>query len=217
LDDYKRREVCALVAAGCGIGGAAQYVGCAATTIRREALRNDDFHEQLRRAELSSQLSPLQAMQKAAATHWRAAAWLLERTGPERFTKRDPERMTIEQAKELIDQLIEAMVEEIDDPDTRRKVHCRVQAITSRWGQNRWAERANRRDPKLARRRFDKTPPPDKSDEKLLAEIEQELETGGNLKSNPAGELQPSPWQAATQNSAPKTPEIDSDHASPQT
>ena len=46
LDEIKRREVCALVAAGCGIEFASRYIGCSARTIRREALRNEDFHEQ---------------------------------------------------------------------------------------------------------------------------------------------------------------------------
>lgn len=44
----KRAEVCVLVSAGCGIERAARYVGCNPSTIRREAIRNRDFHEQLR-------------------------------------------------------------------------------------------------------------------------------------------------------------------------
>ena len=30
LDEVKRREVCALISAGCGVEGAARFVGCAA-------------------------------------------------------------------------------------------------------------------------------------------------------------------------------------------
>jgi hypothetical protein len=56
LDEVKRREVCALVAAGCGLEWASRYVGCSARTVRREALRNEDFHEQLRRCELAAAL-----------------------------------------------------------------------------------------------------------------------------------------------------------------
>ena len=37
LDDEKRRQVCALISAGCNVHIAAHYVGCNSITIRREA------------------------------------------------------------------------------------------------------------------------------------------------------------------------------------
>src|SRR5438270_8837533 len=74
LDDTKRREICALIAGGCGLREAARYVRCSTNTIRREADRNPEFHDQLRQSEAYAQLSPLRAMQQAVGTHWRAAA-----------------------------------------------------------------------------------------------------------------------------------------------
>src|SRR5437879_4909219 len=65
LDETKRREICALVAGGCGLREAAKYVRCSTNTIRREAERNPDFNDQLRRSEMYAQLSPLRAMQQA--------------------------------------------------------------------------------------------------------------------------------------------------------
>src|SRR3972149_3390604 len=94
LDELKRREICALVSAGCGIAEAARYVGCNPVTIRREAPRNAEFHEPLRNADLRAELSPLQALRQAAHTHWRAAAWFLERTQPDRFGRRNPDTVT---------------------------------------------------------------------------------------------------------------------------
>src|SRR6478609_8737298 len=70
LDDAKRREICALIAGGCGLREAARYVRCNINTIRREAERNPDFDERLRRSETYAQLSPLRAMQHAVGTHW---------------------------------------------------------------------------------------------------------------------------------------------------
>jgi len=67
LDDVKRGEICALIAGGCGLRDAARYVRCDLATIRREAKRNPDFHDQLRRSEAYAQLSPLRAMQSAVA------------------------------------------------------------------------------------------------------------------------------------------------------
>ena len=71
LDDAKRRDVSPLVSAGCGLEVAARHVGCNPTTLRREARRNPDFRDQLRLARRDCELSPLQAMHKAAKRHWR--------------------------------------------------------------------------------------------------------------------------------------------------
>src|SRR3954471_24234235 len=70
LDDAKRREICALVAGGCGLREAARYVRCNTGTIRLEAERNPEFDNQLRRSQTYAQLSPLRAMQLAVGTHW---------------------------------------------------------------------------------------------------------------------------------------------------
>jgi IS30 family transposase len=128
LDEVKRREICALVSAGCGIEAAARYVGCAPTTIRRESLRNDDFYEALRQAELNSQLSPLRAMRRAAATHWRAAAWLLERTHPERFAKQDVKLLKPEHVEAIMTRVAETVAEEIPDSNARERIYRRLLA-----------------------------------------------------------------------------------------
>src|SRR5262245_5771312 len=122
LDDAKRREICALISAGCGLETAARYVSCSLSTIRRETLRNDDFRQQLRAAEVQAQLNPLRAMQKAAATHWRAAAWLLERTIPERYARHRPGSCSPHELHDVLDAVIESAVEEIEDPGVRDRV-----------------------------------------------------------------------------------------------
>ncbi|TWT73739.1 hypothetical protein Pla123a_36320 [Posidoniimonas polymericola] len=79
LDEGKQREVCALLTAGMTVREAADYVGCCEKTIRREQARDDGFDERVRRARMAARLGPLQAVRQAAATHWRAAAWLVDR------------------------------------------------------------------------------------------------------------------------------------------
>src|SRR4051812_6525875 len=116
LDDAKRREICALVAGGCGLREAARYVRCNVNTIRREAERNTEFDEQLRRSETYAQLSPLRAMQHAVATHWRAAAWMLERAFPERFARPEPGAFGSRQARELLNEALGVISSEISDP-----------------------------------------------------------------------------------------------------
>jgi hypothetical protein len=122
LDETKRREVCALVSQGCGLAGAARYVGCDASTIRREARRNPDFALQLRHAERECELAPLTAMHKAASRYWRAAAWLLERTQSQRFAKHDARAIMPEQLGEFFGALCEILFREVENDWIRTRV-----------------------------------------------------------------------------------------------
>jgi len=128
LDETKRREICALVSAGSGIERAAKYVGCNPSTIRREALRNADFHDQLRQAELAAELEPLRLLRKKANTHWRAAAWLLERFNPQRFSKQDVQRLSKDQVMELLEHFLDLVVDEIPDEQLQARVYHRIGA-----------------------------------------------------------------------------------------
>ena len=128
LDEGKQREICALLSVGCGIERAAHYVGCAPSTIRRESMRNELFHERVRSAEMAAQLEPMQAIRKAASSNWRAAAWLLERTQPERFAPQDVRLFRPEEVEALFDQLIERICEHVADDATRQRVYHELQA-----------------------------------------------------------------------------------------
>jgi hypothetical protein len=122
LDETKCREVCALISAGCGIIGAARYVGCAASTIRREARRNRDFNEKLRRAHLAAELAPLNALRQAAQRYWRAAAWLLERADAQRYGKQDVRFVKPDQLEEFTDALSQIIGREVHDAETSRRI-----------------------------------------------------------------------------------------------
>jgi len=105
LDKVKQREVCALVAAGFSLAGAGRYVDCSARTIRREAGRDAAFGEHLRKSQLTAQLEPLRALRGKACTHWRAAAWLLERVDPKQFARYDSKLLTPEEVGDLLDNI----------------------------------------------------------------------------------------------------------------
>jgi IS30 family transposase len=126
LDNVKLREISALISAGCGLEGAARYVGCAASTIRREARRNPDFNEQLRRAHLAAELGPLNAMRNAANKHWRAAAWLLERTNAQRFAKQNVRHVKPEHLQQFTEMIGNLLQQEIPDRNTRRRIRRRL-------------------------------------------------------------------------------------------
>ena len=113
LDDGKRREICALIAGGCSLRDAAQYVNCSVNTIRREAERNPAFQEQIRHSEQHARLSPLRAMQQAMGTHWRAAAWFLERAFPDRFHRPEPSAIGLRELRALMKEVIGVVNEQI--------------------------------------------------------------------------------------------------------
>ncbi|MCO6045691.1 helix-turn-helix domain-containing protein [Aeoliella sp. ICT_H6.2] len=87
LDDVKKGEITALISAGMSMASIARYVDCDRKTIKRERTVDEDFDLRVRRAEMAVQLKPLQAIQRKADTHWRAAAWLLDRQEKRRLER----------------------------------------------------------------------------------------------------------------------------------
>jgi hypothetical protein len=139
LTDASQREICALISAGCGLTEAAKYVRCTPITIRREAQRNPEFADRIRNAQMSAQLTPLQSLRKASASHWRAAAWLLERIEPNRFVKRNPQMFTDKQWHALIKQLVQVIHQEIPDPAVRQRIVDRLDEIQRNSAFDVWA------------------------------------------------------------------------------
>ena len=126
LNEVKQREICALVSAGCSLREAARYVRCGRATIQRELTRNPDFRRQIDEAAVAAQISPLKAMQKAAGTHWRAAAWLLERTKPERYARRDPRPLRQRQSRRLLTKILEIVQAEVNDSRVTTQLQQRI-------------------------------------------------------------------------------------------
>jgi hypothetical protein len=153
LDEVKRREICALVSAGCAIADAAKYVGCSASTIHREAFRNRQFREQLRRAHLTNELGPLNALRHASHKYWRAAAWLLERTNPQRFAKQPIKIIKPEHCQEICDLMLDVVKQEVCDPDVLERISNRLGEIQKDAEQEAWAVQY---DPLYEPRRRDK-------------------------------------------------------------
>ena len=138
LDEAKQREVCALVSAGAGIATAAKYVGCSRSTVYREAKQNEEFRVRLDRAKATACLSPLQAMRQACQHDWRAAAWMLERTDPERFGR--PTRNTFgrRELSALTRDLLAIVRDEVDHPLQRDGVIERMRATLNYAMRHAW-------------------------------------------------------------------------------
>jgi hypothetical protein len=129
LSDTKQYEVCAMVACGCTLQAAAQYACCSVVTIRREARRNPEFHERLRKATIQAQVTPVNVLHDFACRDWKAAAWLLERTHPERFAKRPACTYTEAQVADLLGRVCDVFRRALADKEKFARVKRRVQVL----------------------------------------------------------------------------------------
>ena len=121
LDKDKRARIAAVISVGCSQGVAAQYVGCSPSTIRRTAERDPTFAEELRQAKCNAELSLIKNIRNAAQKeqYWRAAAWALERGFPEKYARRGPDVITVEQIGPLLAKFADIFVQDV--PERYRK------------------------------------------------------------------------------------------------
>ena len=80
-------KFCQLVRESHSLAEAAGAVGVTLRTVQRYRREEEDFDQEVRMAKLAKP-DPLKLMESAARTHWRAAAWLLERTKPETYARK---------------------------------------------------------------------------------------------------------------------------------
>ena len=128
LTGEKQDELINRIGQGATVAEAAGIVGVSLRTVQREAKDNEQFGHDLQLALGSAPSDPYQLMLRAARTHWRAAAWLLERSDPERFGKRPPNSCRPEQMRNLATVLIEAALQFVS-PERRELLDCHLQAV----------------------------------------------------------------------------------------
>ncbi len=138
LDEFKKREILAIVFVGCSRRTAARYVDCAVSTIANTAGRDPDFAAQLGKAEQQAEIGYVKSIQKAAKKeqYWRAAAWALERRNPQDFAPKNPQVITVKQITRLMVQFAQIIFEEISDMDVAKAVLKRLNDLTASLSQS---------------------------------------------------------------------------------
>jgi hypothetical protein len=143
LDDKKRRQIIALLANGSSRRMAARFVGCAASTITRTAMREPEFAQQLITAEQNADIDALRALRAAASKdrYWRAAAWLLERRNPEEFARRPLHLFTADRIAQMMAQIAEVLDKDLPEENYQRVMakitqlveQCREESQALQW------------------------------------------------------------------------------------
>lgn len=131
LDEFKRREILAILAVGGSRRTAAGYVGCAVSTIQNTADRDPQFAHHLGQAEHQAEIAYLKSIQKAAQQekYWRAAAWVLERKNPDDFARRGPDVFTPDQITLVLARFAEIVVNEVPVATYRKNVLKKFDAL----------------------------------------------------------------------------------------
>jgi hypothetical protein len=126
LDRQKKQLVVNAVSRGATMTEAAIAVNVSLRTVQREAREDSHFDQELRLAH-ADKAHPLDLMESAARTHWRAAAWLLERTNPEQYGRRSALSCTPFQFEEALKVVVEAALR-LAPPENRASVYAELTA-----------------------------------------------------------------------------------------
>ncbi len=137
LDEAKKREIVAILTVGGKRVTAADYVGCAVSTIARTAERDADFADALRQAKSRHEIVNLQNIQDAGKKSWRASSWLLERSFPTRYGKRAPKTMTREEFGYLVTQFAKIVADEVSAVEDRARVLSKLDELAEKLCRNK--------------------------------------------------------------------------------
>ncbi len=130
IDMMKQIEICAIVAVGGSLRTAAKHVGFTVASIRRLAAEDEDFALRLQRAESDFEVIHLSNIRQAGKKSWNASAWLLERVYPERFARRRPRTIPLEQLQDVFDNLAETIKQEVLDAERcQRLIECMTRLL----------------------------------------------------------------------------------------
>jgi hypothetical protein len=126
LDRAKKQLLCDAVARGATMTEAALTVGVSLRTVQREAQDDPEFDHQLRTPH-AEKPDPLTMMHSAARTHWRAAAWLLERSNPDQYGRRPAVSCSPFQFQEALKVVVDAALR-LAPQENRAEVYAELSA-----------------------------------------------------------------------------------------
>jgi len=131
LDPEKRGKIIGVLTVGGTFALAAQHVGCSRATIFRAARLDPNFRKQLDAAMASTEIEFLETIKHHAGKQtmsWQAAKWALQHMNPDRFARK-AFTIPLDDVKDLISQVLDAIASDITDYKTRVSVRRHVRAL----------------------------------------------------------------------------------------
>jgi hypothetical protein len=115
LNDKKREEIVNLMTLGFSRRKAAQFIGCAPSSITRAVQRDPEFAAKVAEAEQNLEILALRNIPAARKQerHRRASPWVLEHRNPDDFAARPPHVITSDQVTQLLTQFAEVLLCEL--------------------------------------------------------------------------------------------------------
>ena len=122
LDDYKQRQIIAILAIGGSRTLAAQFIGCHPRTIYNTARGDAKFAEDLNRAESCPEYHMLKTIADSGRHVAHVAKWGLERMYPDRYRPRAPGTFSVDAVKQLLVALAGRLAEQATDDEQRKNI-----------------------------------------------------------------------------------------------
>ncbi len=132
LTESRQSTLCTLMSVGISQREAAQYVGCSPSTITKRAKRDAWFAARIRQAQMRSEYRAMKQMAKHGDRSWRASAWMLEKTHPERYGRRAGQGYSAKQVAAMFDQVTAAVLEKVADKHTSEQIRLSIEEVRTR-------------------------------------------------------------------------------------
>jgi len=131
VTDNQKKVALAMVTVGLGRESASRYVGLPSDGIDQIVLEDDEFAEALCKAEQEAEVYYVQKVRDAARSKetWRAAAWWLERTKPERYGTGKYKEFSAENIERIFRKFMGVLREEVSDKERLRRISDRFLVI----------------------------------------------------------------------------------------
>jgi hypothetical protein len=135
VDKEKQDNICAIVAMGCTLHTAADFVGISRRTVTREIQRNPTFAEALRRARSRGEVKLLRSVHEAAVNEgkYSAAIWLLSHCYRDHYYPK-MRGIPAEQVQLLVERLTDTLLDEVRDTVDRDRITVRLKQVAREVG-----------------------------------------------------------------------------------
>ena len=132
VSDSQKRGIVAGISVGLSRLSACKYANITVFDLESAMKSDIDFFRAVRRAEEEAEIFYLQRIRTAASQkdqNWRAAAWWLERSRPDRYGRTKPDAITEEQLQTFLMQVLDIIAASVQDADLSASILDKISGV----------------------------------------------------------------------------------------